>query len=213
MFHSNWVISDYHSFVWQFEFPWLNLTNCRNEWMVIRNDPVTVKHVYEMNFQTLERWWWHLFWLQILISLRFWAKWPFFGSLFHASGVFGIWYEFTILLQQRLHPLGTATSCNSGHANTEQTCQRTFHRGPSLWIRACYHKESWGRGGSYRGRGNCKWKMLHIHSCLLQNVNLCVSFTFVIVKLIQVYDYRLEADISMVNQHLNAPGLSCDLSK
>ena len=44
MFHSNWVISDYHSFVWQFEFPWLNLTNCRNKWMVIRNDPVTVKH-------------------------------------------------------------------------------------------------------------------------------------------------------------------------
>ena len=29
---------------WQFEFPWLNLTNCRNKWMVIRNDPVTVKH-------------------------------------------------------------------------------------------------------------------------------------------------------------------------
>ena len=28
MFHSNWAISDYHSFVWQFEFPWLNLTNC-----------------------------------------------------------------------------------------------------------------------------------------------------------------------------------------
>ena len=28
MFHSNWVISDYHSFVWQFEFPWMNLTNC-----------------------------------------------------------------------------------------------------------------------------------------------------------------------------------------
>ena len=28
MFRSNWVISDYHSFVWQFEFPWLNLTNC-----------------------------------------------------------------------------------------------------------------------------------------------------------------------------------------
>ena len=44
MFHSNWVISDYHSFVWQFEFPWLNLTNCPNKWMVIRNDPVTVKH-------------------------------------------------------------------------------------------------------------------------------------------------------------------------
>ena len=31
MFHSNWVISDYHSFVWQFEFPWLNLTNCLNK--------------------------------------------------------------------------------------------------------------------------------------------------------------------------------------
>ena len=44
MFHSNWVISDYHSFVWQFQFPWLNLTNCPNKWMVIRNDPVTVKH-------------------------------------------------------------------------------------------------------------------------------------------------------------------------
>ena len=24
--------------------PWLNLTTCRNKWMVIRNDPVTVKH-------------------------------------------------------------------------------------------------------------------------------------------------------------------------
>ena len=44
MFHSNWVISDYHSFIWQFEFPWLNLTNCWNKWMLIRNDPVTVKH-------------------------------------------------------------------------------------------------------------------------------------------------------------------------
>ena len=43
-FHSKWVISDYHSFVWQFEFPWLNLTNCQNKWMVIRNDPLTVKH-------------------------------------------------------------------------------------------------------------------------------------------------------------------------
>ena len=32
MFHSNWVISDRHSFVWQFEFPWLNLTNCPNKW-------------------------------------------------------------------------------------------------------------------------------------------------------------------------------------
>ena len=31
MFHSNWVISDYHSFVWRFEFPWLNLTNCPNK--------------------------------------------------------------------------------------------------------------------------------------------------------------------------------------
>ena len=33
MFHSNWVISDYHSFDWQFEFPWLHLTNRQtNEW-------------------------------------------------------------------------------------------------------------------------------------------------------------------------------------
>ena len=32
--------------------------------------------------QTLERWWWHLFWLQILISLPIWAKWPFLGLLF-----------------------------------------------------------------------------------------------------------------------------------
>ena len=31
MFHSNWVISDYHSFVWQFEFSRLNLTNCPNK--------------------------------------------------------------------------------------------------------------------------------------------------------------------------------------
>ena len=42
--------------------------------------------------QMLERWWWHLFWLQILISLPVWAKWPFFGSFFHANGVFGIWF-------------------------------------------------------------------------------------------------------------------------
>ena len=42
--------------------------------------------------QMLERWWWHLFWLQILISLprSIWAKWPFFGSFFHANGIFGI---------------------------------------------------------------------------------------------------------------------------
>ena len=33
MFHSNWVISDYHSFVWRFEFPWLNLTNKFTKWI------------------------------------------------------------------------------------------------------------------------------------------------------------------------------------
>ena len=32
------------STVGQFEFPWLNRTNYPNKWMVIRNDPVTVKH-------------------------------------------------------------------------------------------------------------------------------------------------------------------------
>ena len=47
--------------------------------------------------QTLERWWWHLFWLQILISLPIWAKWPFFGSFFHANGVFRIWFQWFLL--------------------------------------------------------------------------------------------------------------------
>ena len=32
--------------------------------------------------QTLERWWWHLFWPQILISLPVWAKWPFLEAFF-----------------------------------------------------------------------------------------------------------------------------------
>ena len=92
MFHSNWVISDYHSFVWQFEFPWLDLTNCPNKWMVIRIEMTQLLWNIRNEFsQTLERWWWHLFWLQILISLPIWAKWPFFGSFFHANGVFGIW--------------------------------------------------------------------------------------------------------------------------
>ena len=47
--------------------------------------------------QMLERWWWHLFWLQILISLPIWAKWPFFKSFFHANGVFGIWFQWFLL--------------------------------------------------------------------------------------------------------------------
>ena len=44
--------------------------------------------------QTLERWWWLLFWLQIFISLPIWAKWPFFGSFFYANGVFGKLYVY-----------------------------------------------------------------------------------------------------------------------
>ena len=49
--------------------------------------------------QTLERWWWHLCWLQIWISLPIWAKWPFFffGSFFHANGIFGIWFQWFLL--------------------------------------------------------------------------------------------------------------------
>ena len=38
--------------------------------------------------QTLERWWWHLFWLQILISLPIWAKWPFFLEAFFTPMAF-----------------------------------------------------------------------------------------------------------------------------
>ena len=34
MFHSNWVISDNHSFVWQFEFPWLNF---HDEFQALKN--------------------------------------------------------------------------------------------------------------------------------------------------------------------------------
>ena len=57
--------------------------------------------------QTLDRWWWHLFWLQILISLRIWAKWPFFGSFFHTNDVFGILYQYAkqiwCLMPQTMH--------------------------------------------------------------------------------------------------------------
>ena len=106
MFHSNWVISDYHSFVWQFEFPWMNLTNCQtNEWQSEMTQLLwNIRNEFS---QTLERWWWHLFRLQILISLPIWAIWPFFGSFFHANGIFGIWYKYKYLLPDpvQLHAL------------------------------------------------------------------------------------------------------------
>ena len=38
--------------------------------------------------QTLERWWWHLFWQKILISLPIWAKWPFFLEAFFTPMAF-----------------------------------------------------------------------------------------------------------------------------
>ena len=70
--------------------------------------------------QALERWWWHLFWLQILISLPIWAKWPFvFGSFFHANGVLeydfhdfccSVWYT---IKQNR---------CRISHTQRKKTC-------------------------------------------------------------------------------------------
>ena len=96
MFHSNWVISDYHSFVWQFEFPWLNPTNCRNKWMVIRNDPVTVKHT-KWIFTDVGK----VMMASILATdfdfIAYMSKMAlffffFFWSFFHANGVFGTWY-------------------------------------------------------------------------------------------------------------------------
>ena len=51
--------------------------------------------------QTLERWWWHLFWLQILISLPIWAKWPFFWKLFFTPMAF---LEYDILFRDKLRP-------------------------------------------------------------------------------------------------------------
>ena len=93
MFHSNWVISYYHSFVWQFEFPWLNLTNCPNKLKVIRNDPVTVKHT-KWIFTDVGK-----VMMAFILATDFdyclyEQNGLFFGSFFHASGVFGIWQHF-----------------------------------------------------------------------------------------------------------------------
>ena len=90
MFHSNWVISDYHSFVWQFEFPWLNLTNC---------------------------------------PLPIWAKWPFFGSFFHANGVFGIW--FTYFIKTFFGEEGGKTHIKM--SNTYQNLQKPDNSHACLW--------------------------------------------------------------------------------
>ena len=103
MCHSNWVISDYHLFVWQFEFPWLNLTNqfefpwlnltnCRNKWMVIRNDPVTVKHT-KWIFTDVGK----VMMVFILATdfdfIAYMSKMAlFWEAFFNANGVYGIWY-------------------------------------------------------------------------------------------------------------------------
>ena len=84
MFHSNWVISDYHSFVWAVCWIQPGKFKLPNKWMVVRNDPVTV-NIRNGFLQTLERWWWHLFWLQILIPLPIWAKWPFWKFIFSSQ--------------------------------------------------------------------------------------------------------------------------------
>ena len=91
MFHSNWVISDYHSFVWQFEFPWLNPTNCPNKWMVIRNDPVTVKHT-KWIFTDVGKVMMAFILATDFDFIAYMSKMAlFFGSFFHANGVFGLW--------------------------------------------------------------------------------------------------------------------------
>ena len=65
MFHSNWVISDYHSFVWQFEFPWLNLT------FILATDFDFIAYDYEQNwpfFKLFSRQW--RFWNMIQFQTR-----------------------------------------------------------------------------------------------------------------------------------------------
>ena len=109
MFHSNWVISDYHSFVWQFEFPWLNLTNCRNKWMVIRNDPVTVRHT-KWIFTDVGKVMMAFILATDFDFIAYMNKMAFFGSFFHANGVFGIWYTFHVYTEMRaVSEHGTAT--------------------------------------------------------------------------------------------------------
>ena len=95
MFHSNWVISHYHSFVRQFEFPWLNLTNCPNKWMVMRNDPVTVKHT-KWIFTDVGKVMMAFILATDFDFIAYISKMAFFffGSFFHANGVLGIWYDF-----------------------------------------------------------------------------------------------------------------------
>ena len=92
MFHRNWVISDYHSFVWQFEFPWLNLTNCPNKWMVIRNDPVTVKHT-KWIFTDIGKVMMAFILATDFDFIAYMSKMAFFGSFFHANGAFGIYVQ------------------------------------------------------------------------------------------------------------------------
>ena len=110
MFHSIWVISDYHSFVWQFEFPWLNLTNCPNKWMVIRNDPVTVKHT-KWIFKDIGKVMMAFILATDFDFIAYMSNMAFFffGSFFHANGVFGIWYSYP----KELWKKGARTHVNS----------------------------------------------------------------------------------------------------
>ena len=121
MFHSNWVISDYHSFVWQFEFPWLNLTNCPNKWMVIRNDPVTVKHT-KWIFTDVGKVMMAFILATDFDFIAYMSKMPFFFSFFfevffHANGVFGIWYMYALYGQEREWERGTNSHLASGKAD------------------------------------------------------------------------------------------------
>ena len=91
MFHSNWVISDYHLFVWQFEFPWLNLTNCPDKWMVIRNDPVSVKHT-KWIFADVGKVMMAFILTTDFDFIAYMSKMAFFGKLFFTpKAFFGIW--------------------------------------------------------------------------------------------------------------------------
>ena len=92
-------ISDYHSFVWQFEFPWLNLTivtNCRNKWMVIRNDPVTVKHT-KWIFTDVGKVKMAFILATDFDFIAYVSKMAFFASFFHVNGDLGIWFQWFLL--------------------------------------------------------------------------------------------------------------------
>ena len=154
MFHSDWVISDYHSFVWQFEFPWLNLTNCPNKWMVIRNDPVPVKHT-KWIFTDVGKVMMAFILATDFDFIAYMSKMAFFGSFFHANGIFGIWsysHSNTESVLERAHVCARVLSDNTvDRYSTLKSLIALVHNIVAIYQCVVGLRSSWREDFSLRG--------------------------------------------------------------